>query len=115
MGHVLGVLVTGNRGVGTDRAGDWGDPGADFADRAARQADRAQDLRDRTAEASDQADIDRFSTLAATIQSAADSGLAKAQAAQSEATGILITGLLFLLLIKLLQGVMAYPALRKAI
>ena len=93
--------------------GAWGDPGADFADRAARQAERAQDLRDRAAQASDQADIDRFSTLAANIQSAADSSLAKAQAAQSEAMGILITGLVFLLLIKVLQGVMAYPACEK--
>ena len=93
--------------------GAWGDPGADFAERAARQADRAQDLRDRAAQASDQSDIDRFSTLAANIQSAADSSLAKAQAAQSEAMGILLTGLVILLLVKLLQGVMAYPACEK--
>ncbi len=93
--------------------GAWGDPGADLAERAALQADRAQDMRDRAAQASDQADIDRFSTLAANIQSAADSSLAKAQAAQSEAMGILFTGLVFLLLIKLLQGVMAYPACEK--
>jgi len=90
--------------------GAWGDPGADFAERAALQADRARDLRDRAAEASDQADIDRFSTLAANIQKAADSSLAKAQAAQSEAIGILITGLVFLLLVKLAQGLMAFPA-----
>lgn len=90
--------------------GAWGDPGADFAERAARQAERAQDLRDRAAQAGDQPDIDRFSQLAANIQSAADSSLAKAEAAQSEAMGILLTGLVLLLIVKLVQGLMAFPA-----
>lgn len=94
-------------------SGAWGDPGADFTERAARQAKRAQDLRDRAAEASDQADIEQFSQLAANIQSAADSSFAKAAAAQSEGMGILVTGVVFLLLIKLVQGLIAFPACEK--
>ena len=93
--------------------GAWGDPGADFAERAARQAERAQDLRDRAAAAGEQTDADRFSQLAANIQSAADSSLGKAEAAQSDSFGILITGLVFLLVIKLVQGFMAFPACEK--
>lgn len=87
--------------------GAWGNPGADLADRAARQQDRANELLARAADATEKADIDRFNKLAANIQKAADASMAKAQAAQSEALGIMITGLLMLLVFKLVQGVYA--------
>ena len=84
--------------------GAWGNPGADFADRAARQQERADELLGRAAEATAQADIDRFTKLAENIQKAADTSLERALAAQSEATGILLTGLLMLLVFKVVQG-----------
>ncbi len=84
--------------------GAWGNPGADFADRAARQQERADELLSRAAAATEQADIDRFTKLAENIQKAADTSLERALAAQSEATGILLTGLLMLLVFKLVQG-----------
>ncbi len=87
--------------------GAWGNPGADLAERAARQQDRANELLARAADATEKADIDRFNKLAANIQKAADASLAKAQAAQSEALGIMVTGLLMLLVFKLVQGVYA--------
>ncbi len=84
--------------------GAWGNPGAEFADRAARQQERADELLGRASEATEQADIDRFTKLAENIQKAADTSLERALAAQSEATGILITGLLMLLVFKVVQG-----------
>ena len=87
--------------------GAWGNPGADLAERAARQQERANELLARAADATEKADIDRFNKLAANIQKAADSSLEKAQLAQSEALGIMVTGLLMLLVFKLVQGVYA--------
>ncbi len=87
--------------------GLWGNPGADFYERAERQGTRAQELLDRAAAAAEQADIDRFTKLAANIQKAADKSLAQAEAAQSEALGIAITGLLLLLFFKAVQGLYA--------
>ncbi|MEW2916163.1 ABC transporter permease subunit [Ruegeria sp. ANG10] len=87
--------------------GAWGNPGADLAERAERQQARANELLGRAADATEQADIDRFNRLAENIQKAADNSLAQAQAMQSEATGIMITGLLMLLFFKLVQGVYA--------
>ncbi len=84
--------------------GAWGNPGADFAERAARQQERAAELMARAADATEKADIDRFTKLAENIQKAADTSLERAAAAQSEAAGILIMGLLMLLVFKLVQG-----------
>ncbi len=87
--------------------GWWGNPGADMAERAARQGARAQELMDKATAATEQADIDRFTKLAANIQSAADKSLAQAEATQSEAFRIMITGVLLLLLFKLFLGLNA--------
>ena len=84
--------------------GAWGNPGADLAERAERQQTRANELLERAAAATEQADIDRFTRLAENIQKAADSSFEKAAAAQSEALGIMLTGLLMLLVFKLVQG-----------
>lgn len=93
--------------------GTWGDPGADLAERAARQADRAQELRDRASAAAEQADIERFTRLSENIQAAADNTLAEAQAVQGDALGIMVSGLILLLMVKLIQGLIAYPAYEK--
>ena len=93
--------------------GWWGNPGADMAERAARQSARAQELLDKAAAATEQADIDRFNKLASNIQAAADKSIAQAEAAQAEATGIMFTGLLLLLIFKLVQGFYADRAYEK--
>ncbi|MBO9447263.1 ABC transporter permease subunit [Ruegeria sp. R14_0] len=84
--------------------GAWGNPGADLAERAERQQARANELLERAAAATEKADIDRFNKLAANIQKAADASLERAAAAQSESLGIMITGLLMLLVFKVVQG-----------
>ena len=87
--------------------GAWGDPGADMAARAERQQERADQLMQRANDATEQADIDRFTKLAENIQKAADSSFEKAQAAQAEAFGIMLTGLILLLVFKAIQGIYA--------
>lgn len=87
--------------------GMWGNPGADMAERAERQATRAQELLDRAAAATEQADIDRFTKLAGNIQAAADKSLEQASSMQSEATGIMLSGLVMLAIFKLVQGIYA--------
>ncbi|WP_104020537.1 ABC transporter permease [Roseovarius nitratireducens] len=87
--------------------GAWGNPGADMAERAARQQERAQELMQRANEATEQADIDGFTKLAENIQKAADSSFEKAEAAQAEALGIMLTGLVLLTVFKLIQGLYA--------
>jgi len=87
--------------------GAWGNPGADFAERAARQQERADELLSRAAAATEQADVERFTGLAENIQRAADSSMESALAAQSEATSILVMGLLMLAVFKIVQGIYA--------
>ncbi len=87
--------------------GAWGNPGAEMAERAARQGARAQELLEKAAATTEQADIDRFTKLATNIQKAADASMEKAQAAQSEAFGILIGGLILLAFFKIVQGFLA--------
>ena len=87
--------------------GAWGDPGAKFLERAERQEARAQELLQRAKDATEQADIDRFTTLSQNIQKAANSSFEAAAAAQSEASGILLTGIILLLIFKALQGLYA--------
>ncbi|MGB7240572.1 MAG: ABC transporter permease subunit [Sulfitobacter sp.] len=93
--------------------GAWGNPGADLTNRAELQAARAQDMFDRAAAASEQADIDRFSKLASNLQSTADRTLEQANAAQSEALGIMMTGMVMLLAFKIIQGFWANYAYEK--
>tara|TARA_B110001450_G_scaffold123022_1_gene115919 strand:+ start:2808 stop:4397 length:1590 start_codon:yes stop_codon:yes gene_type:complete len=93
--------------------GAWGNPGADLAERAERQQARAQDMLDRAAAATERADIDRFNKLASNLQSTADMTLEQAAAAQGEAFGIMLTGIILLLVFKLLQGIYANTAYEK--
>ncbi|MEM1315569.1 MAG: ABC transporter permease subunit [Pseudomonadota bacterium] len=87
--------------------GAWGNPGAEFAERAQRQQDRSDELLQRARDATEQADVDRFTRLSENIGRAAERSLEQAAAAQSEATGIMITGLVILAAIKLVQGLYA--------
>ena len=87
--------------------GLWGNPGAEFFERAERQLERAGELMQRAADATDQADVDRFTKLAENIEKAANNTLEQANAAQAEASGILLTGLALLLIFKLIQGLYA--------
>ena len=84
--------------------GLWGNPGADMTERAARQQARVQEFLDKAASATEQADIDRFNKLATNLQKGVDASMAKAQAAQADALGIMLTGLFLLLIFKLVQG-----------
>lgn len=93
--------------------GAWGNPGADLAERAERQQARAQDMLDRAAATTERADIDRFNKLASNLQSTADMTLEQAAAAQGEAFGIMLTGIILLLVFKLLQGIYANTAYEK--
>ncbi|MEO0820395.1 MAG: ABC transporter permease subunit [Pseudomonadota bacterium] len=88
--------------------GLWGDPGASFFEQAEKQSARAAEFLER-AEAARAAgeDPSRFERLASNIGTAAERSLAQGQAAASEATGILLTGLGLLLVFKLLQGLYA--------
>lgn len=93
--------------------GAWGNPGADLAERAERQQARAQDMLDRAAAATERADVDRFNTLASNLQSTAEMTLEQAAAAQGEAFGIMLTGIILLLVFKFLQGIYANTAYEK--
>lgn len=90
--------------------GAWGDPGADMIERAARQQARADELMSRAAEAADDAGVERFTRLAENIQKAADASLETARQAQSEAAGIMMTGIAVLLFVKIVQGLYANQA-----
>ena len=87
--------------------GLWGNPGAEFFERAAGQQERADEMRQRAADATEQADVDRFTTLADNMTRAVERTLEQANAAQAEASGILITGLVILVVVKLIQGLYA--------
>ncbi len=94
--------------------GLWGNPGASFAERAEKQQSRAADFLERVAEAEAAGqDPSRFQQLADNLTRAATESQAKADAASAEALGLVLTGLLLLLAIKLLQGVMADTAYEK--
>ncbi|MBC6407346.1 MAG: ABC transporter permease subunit [Rhodobacteraceae bacterium] len=87
--------------------GAWGNPGADLLERAAGQQARAQEFLERAAAATDQADIDRFNVMATNLGTAADNTMAQAEAAQAQAFGIMITGVVMLVLFKVIQGLYA--------
>ncbi|MEM9782446.1 MAG: ABC transporter permease subunit [Pseudomonadota bacterium] len=94
--------------------GLWGNPGAEFSERAAQQRGRAQEFLDR-AEAARQAgeDPSRFETLAGNLTRAAETSEARAAALGSEALTILLTGVVLLVLFKLVQGLWANPTYEK--
>ncbi|MEO1550311.1 MAG: ABC transporter permease subunit [Pseudomonadota bacterium] len=89
--------------------GAWGNPGADIMDRAERQQARSDELLQRARDATEQADVERFTRLSENIGKAADRSFEQAAAAQSEAAGIMITGLIILAVVKLIQGLYANP------
>ena len=93
--------------------GLWGNPGADIFERAERQLARSDELRQRALDATEQADIDRFTKLADNIGRAAETTLAQAEAAQGEASSILLTGLAILAVVKLIQGLYANQVYEK--
>ena len=93
--------------------GLWGSPGASLFERAARQQERAEQMAGRAAEATEAADVTRFTTLAENLQKAADRTMEQANAAQAEATGIMLTGLVILVLVKLFQGLYANSVYEK--
>jgi glycine betaine/proline transport system permease protein len=93
--------------------GAWGNPGAELLERAATQQARAQEFLDRAAAASEQSDVDRFTQLAENIGRAAQTTLERAEAAQAESFGIMLTGLLLLGFFKLVQGFYANTVYEK--
>jgi len=85
--------------------GAWGNPGAQFTERADRQSERAQDFLARAADARAAGeDPSRFETLAANMNRAAERSQEAANAANAEAMSILLTGLVLLVVFKLIQG-----------
>ena len=85
--------------------GLWGNPGSDLLERAEKQFAKAQEFLDRAVAAKEAGeDPSRFETLAGNITKAAEKSQAAADAAQSEAIGIMITGLVLLGIFKLAQG-----------
>ncbi|WP_421707305.1 ABC transporter permease [Algihabitans sp.] len=88
--------------------GTWGELGAENLTRAVRQEARAQDFLER-AEAARLAgeDPSRFETLANNLLRAAERSRETAEAAAADALMILVTGLILLLVLKLVQGVWA--------
>ncbi|WP_300064589.1 proline/glycine betaine ABC transporter permease [uncultured Roseobacter sp.] len=93
--------------------GLWGTPGSEFLERAASQAETMQRRLDQAAAATEQADIDRFTKLAENMQRAIDTNMERVELAQAEATGIMITGLIMLLVFKILQGMYANTVYEK--
>lgn len=87
--------------------GLWGNLGAEFLDRAAQQRERMQDRLDQAAAAADEETRQRFETLAGNMQRAIEQNIERAEAAQAEAAGILIIGVILLAVFKLMQGVYA--------
>ena len=87
--------------------GLWGTPGAEFLERAASQTETMQRRLDQAAAATDAEAADRYRQLAENMQRAIDRNLEQAQLAQAEATGIMITGLILLVVLKLVQGLYA--------
>lgn len=93
--------------------GLWGTPGSEFLERAAGQAETMQRRLDQAAAATDQADIDRFTRLADNMQRAIDTNMERVEAAQAEATGIMLTGIAMLVVFKLIQGIYANTVYEK--
>lgn len=88
--------------------GLWGDLGAEDTAKAERQQERAQGFLDK-ADAAKAAgeDPSRFETLASNMTRAAEKSQAAADAANEASAGILISGLIILLVLKLVQCVYA--------
>lgn len=84
--------------------GAWGNPGAEFFERAASQQARSDEFLKRATESTEAADVERFEKLAENIGRAAKTSLERAEAAQADALGIMLTGIALLVLFKLIQG-----------
>ena len=85
--------------------GLWGNLGAEFLERAAQQQERMQERLDQAAAAATEEDAQRFETLAGNMERAIQQNLERAEAAQAEGFGILMTGLILLVIFKLAQGI----------
>ncbi|MCR9122419.1 MAG: ABC transporter permease subunit [Phyllobacteriaceae bacterium] len=94
--------------------GTWGQLGADELARAAQQEARAQQFLERAEQARAAGeDPTRFETLGNNLMRAAESSRETAEAAAAGAFGILLAGLAFLVIIKLIQGVWGNIAYEK--
>ncbi len=86
--------------------GLWGNLGAADEAKADRQRERAQGFLDKAAEAKTAGeDPSRFETLASNMTKAAEKSQAAADEANAAAFGIFISGLIILVLIKLVQAI----------
>lgn len=94
--------------------GTWGQLGADELARAAQQEARAQQFLERAEQARAAGeDPTRFETLGNNLMRAAENSRETAEAAAAGAFGILLAGLAFLVIIKLIQGVWGNIAYEK--
>ncbi len=94
--------------------GTWGQLGADALAQAERQAARAQQFLDRAAEAAAAGqDASRFETLGNNLMRAAERSRETAEAAAADANMILLTGLGFLLALRLVQALWANSVYEK--
>jgi len=88
--------------------GAWGELGGDMLRQAESQLARAEGFRQRAIEAAaNGGDAARFEKLAENMTNAAERSQGLAAAAAAESTTILLTGLIFLILIRLWQGFFA--------
>jgi len=94
--------------------GTWGELGADSLAQAERQANRAQEFLNRAQAARDAGeDPSRFETLGSNLMRAAERSREAAEVAANDATMILISGLLMLLILRIVQGVWSNIAYEK--
>lgn len=94
--------------------GSWGQLGADDLANAERQQARAQEFLDRAADAvAAGQDGSRFETLGNNLMRAAERSREAAEAAAGDATTILLTGLVLLLVLRLVQAVYSNIAYEK--
>ena len=86
--------------------GTWGELGADAMAQAERQAARAEEFLQQAQAARDAGeDPSRFETLAGNLMRAAERSRETAEAAAADAVMILVSGLVLLLVLRLVQGV----------
>ena len=94
--------------------GTWGELGADNLARAAQQESRGREFLERAAEASAAGqDPTRFETLGNNLLRAAETSRAQAAELAADSAQILIIGLVFLLAIRIAQGLWANAALER--
>ena len=94
--------------------GTWGELGAENLARAAQQEERAQEFLQRAADATAAGeDPTRFETLGNNLLRAAEASRAEAAALAADSFQILVFGLLFLVAIRVAQGLWANNALQR--